>query len=119
MERDKFTCKVCGDKKTTLNIHHLKYIQGKDPWSYLNKDLVTVCEDCHGLLEEFKTRGLEFPEYPVLKLKAPNGDNCFYSKEGNGFLITILYKETGNSSCQHFSENITTSIIQFLNKLRK
>lgn len=47
MNRDKFTCKLCGDTETQLHVHHKEYINGNDPWDYDNKLLITICEDCH------------------------------------------------------------------------
>lgn len=51
MERDKFKCVCCRGADKTLNVHHSHYRKGADPWDYDDKDLMTVCEDCHGLLE--------------------------------------------------------------------
>ena len=52
MERDEWKCRFCGDKLTTLNVHHLKY---KDkPWNAPNEELITVCEDCHEIIEILK-----------------------------------------------------------------
>lgn len=53
MERDSFKCTQCGDKKSTLNIHHWKYT--KNPWDAPNSDLSTVCESCHKEIEESKS----------------------------------------------------------------
>lgn len=50
MERDDFTCKRCsrrGDDGATLNVHHKIYRKGRDPWDYVDTDLVTLCEECH------------------------------------------------------------------------
>lgn len=46
-ERDRFTCRGCAAEDKTLNVHHIKYIWGKDPWDYTNNHLVTLCDDCH------------------------------------------------------------------------
>jgi hypothetical protein len=48
MERDGFECQKCGDKQSTLNVHHLFYQRGKAPWEYDPSHLVTLCETCHG-----------------------------------------------------------------------
>lgn len=45
--RDEFRCITCGDKESTLNVHHLKYEKGFEPWDYDNKCLITLCESCH------------------------------------------------------------------------
>ena len=47
MERDNFQCQLCGDKETTLNVHHKYYDKDKKPWEYPDKSLVTLCKDCH------------------------------------------------------------------------
>lgn len=46
-ERDQWACTSCGDSTTELQVHHLKYINGKDPWEYENGNLQTLCSDCH------------------------------------------------------------------------
>ena len=59
MDRDKWTCKVCGRDTETLAVHHLVYIKGREPWDYPDKAFITVCENCHGRIhikwEETKT----------------------------------------------------------------
>lgn len=50
MQRDFFTCVLCEDKDSTLNIHHEIY-EG-EPWDAPNERLKTVCEHCHRMLEE-------------------------------------------------------------------
>lgn len=47
MERDGWSCQICDNKSKTLNVHHLFYEYGKDPWDYNNHQLVTLCEECH------------------------------------------------------------------------
>jgi len=47
LERDDWRCQSCGDKNVTLNVHHIFYKKGKDPWDYNDNILITWCEDCH------------------------------------------------------------------------
>jgi len=47
LERDNWTCQGCGDKKSTLHVHHKYYERGKLPWNYPITALVTLCEGCH------------------------------------------------------------------------
>lgn len=47
LERDEWTCQICSDKESTLNVHHRYYLHGKDPWEYPPEALETLCEDCH------------------------------------------------------------------------
>ncbi len=46
-QRDEFTCQRCFDDKSTLNVHHRRYIPGRDPWDYPDYLLITLCENCH------------------------------------------------------------------------
>ena len=51
MERDEFTCRHCRSKGKTLNVHHHFYKKGAMPWDYEDIDLITLCENCHEILE--------------------------------------------------------------------
>lgn len=46
-QRDGFACVACGDKSSTLHVHHWYYERGKDPWEAPDGDLETLCESCH------------------------------------------------------------------------
>lgn len=46
-DRDNWTCQSCDRVDLTLNIHHLKYLPGAEPWNYDNALLITYCELCH------------------------------------------------------------------------
>lgn len=47
MDRDGFACRECGDKGTTLNVHHGYYLKDHKPWEYPDESLRTLCEPCH------------------------------------------------------------------------
>jgi hypothetical protein len=47
LERDKFTCRRCGDKDSMLHVHHLKYRKNSYIWEAKGKDMITLCEKCH------------------------------------------------------------------------
>jgi len=57
MDRDSFTCTMCGDTKETLNVHHKDYENKKFPWDVSNENLITVCETCHQIIEGCKKSG--------------------------------------------------------------
>ncbi len=52
LERDNWTCQLCGDKEMTLHVHHLKY--SGNPWESETEDLITYCQCCHSLIEFLK-----------------------------------------------------------------
>lgn len=47
LNRDNFTCQICGCGDKTLHVHHVIYIPGRSIWEYEDNQLVTLCEDCH------------------------------------------------------------------------
>lgn len=65
-KRDNFTCQLCGKTKVGLNVHHIKYINGRDYWDYPDELLMTVCVDCHK-----KIHGLyDYSKKSITKTKA-------------------------------------------------
>jgi 5-methylcytosine-specific restriction endonuclease McrA len=56
-DRDKWTCRMCGDKATSLQVHHLKY--NGEPWEAKKADLITLCHDCHPEVEKMKKNGIK------------------------------------------------------------
>lgn len=53
-ERDGWACIKCGDSESTLHVHHVRYIPGKDPWDYKNHMLMTLCANCHEAEKEMR-----------------------------------------------------------------
>lgn len=47
LQRDSFTCQMCGDEKTELHVHHIKYTN--EPYDAPNENLQTLCKHCHYL----------------------------------------------------------------------
>lgn len=47
LERDNFTCRICGDKTKTLHVHHIEYDNKLNPWDIDDTKLITFCEVCH------------------------------------------------------------------------
>lgn len=47
MQRDNFSCQICGHKDKTLHVHHIHYEKDKKPWEHDESLLITLCEDCH------------------------------------------------------------------------
>jgi hypothetical protein len=45
LERDEFSCQICGDTESPLAVHHYKY--SGEPWEVEDKYLKTLCENCH------------------------------------------------------------------------
>jgi hypothetical protein len=60
LQRDKFTCVLCGDTRTTLHVHHTEY-KGS-PWDIDNEKLKTLCLHCHDVLHKL-------PTYQITKIE--------------------------------------------------
>lgn len=67
MNRDKFRCKLCKDDTTTLNVHHLSYEGGCEPWEYPLSNFETLCEHCHSEVEILK-EDTAFSDIKILKV---------------------------------------------------
>lgn len=46
LERDGYKCCICGNENK-LQVHHKRYIAGRNAWEYSQEDLVTLCNKCH------------------------------------------------------------------------
>ena len=68
LARDQYTCRNCRRQESdgvALQVHHMHYIYGLDPWEYKDSELVTLCESCHSEVHsQFKT--------PVYRLDGEN-----------------------------------------------
>ena len=40
-------CSKCGDTETPLEVHHISYRPGAEPWEYDLNELRVLCERCH------------------------------------------------------------------------
>jgi 5-methylcytosine-specific restriction endonuclease McrA len=50
MERAGWKCELCGNRTLTLHVHHTRYDRRRKPWQYENRELLCICEVCHGKL---------------------------------------------------------------------
>lgn len=57
-DRDKFSCRVCGNKNEMLSVHHKVYVFNTPPWEYDNDKLLTVCDICHKTLRDIEKKYL-------------------------------------------------------------
>lgn len=64
MNRDAFSCRNCRSKENTLHVHHGLYRKNTEPWDYDNSELVTLCEDCHKVVESRREILLKYTTHP-------------------------------------------------------
>lgn len=50
-DRDKWRCRFCFDNTIRLHVHHVEYAPGADAWAYPNTELLSLCEDCHWIMQ--------------------------------------------------------------------
>lgn len=91
LNRDEFTCRHCGDKETTLHVHHLRYKKKSDPWDYENEELITICEECHEI-EHLNLTSLE--RYLISCLRNRDEDSDVEFRKVLNVLIK-RFKENG------------------------
>jgi hypothetical protein len=56
LQRDNFTCLLCGDNETELHVHHKEYLNGHQPWGYELTNFATYCKHCHSAVEYISAR---------------------------------------------------------------
>lgn len=101
MQKANFTCELCMDSKSPLNVHHKEYFKGHEPWEYEVAQLAVLCESCHESHHD---------EFNLLKWL------CSYAPlNGSGSRINIAYLIAGflsadyegvlSISCHEHSDN--------------
>lgn len=57
LNRAGFACEDCGSTTKTLEVHHLHYIKGCEPWDYDWPHLSCYCSDCHEERQKIEKAG--------------------------------------------------------------
>jgi len=55
-QRDSFCCSNCGNDKLQIEVHHLDYELGHEPWEYPVEFLKTLCRHCHEQERSFREK---------------------------------------------------------------
>jgi hypothetical protein len=107
LNRDKFTCMLCGDKETELHINHKKYT--KEPWDAPSNDLETLCKHCHIIHHSTKEK-----VYEVVKIIAEDIIHIIYNNDLGTYYGTI---EDGifKYNCGFFYNSNVLNIINLSN----
>lgn len=51
LEDQDLRCDSCAEARP-LQVHHRRYIKGREPWEYEDEDLALLCAYCHGKTHE-------------------------------------------------------------------
>jgi hypothetical protein len=97
LNRDGFTCRNCWSGDKTLDVHHLIYLKGRDPWEYPLDHLLTLCHECHEEVEEDqKEQCFELGELFKLKITNTYSRQCtvalFRGAKGLDGLMYLLHE---------------------------
>lgn len=97
MERDNFTCCICSDTETQLQVHHKKYINGNMAWEYEDKELQTLCKHCHKVAEDLKKKDC----IPIIAYKKGYVDSeslaaFVIAQDSSGVIALHIYKVDEN-----------------------
>lgn len=82
LNRDSFTCQLCGDTKTFLHVHHMIYSSG-NAWDINNKHLITCCEKCHTFIEYVKKQKIADIKFPFKIIHKK------YPKDGDTLVVCV------------------------------
>ena len=87
LERDEYSCRVCGTKEITLHVHHTDYIKGRKPWEYPDEMLITLCEKHHKALHDGEAVLISEVIEDILEggIRCDTCDGAVTNKQGYGF----------------------------------
>ena len=75
-----------------LNVHHICYREGREPWEYEEQELVTLCPECHEKVHNESKIPVYDKKGKIIKI-AKICDRC----KGAGYIP--LYKNVQNGIC--------------------
>jgi len=56
LEAAGWKCQRCKCETKELQCHHLIYRKGVNPWDYFEGEIVALCNDCHKIVTDLKSR---------------------------------------------------------------
>lgn len=117
MERDNFLCKLCGNNKETLNVHHHLYEQGKDPWDYSDDVLETYCKKCHAVVEFLKTKTPSVTVVKIIWKESKDGFDLAYVIVLDKKKVILAILEFHHEKLIEILAHIPSNIIKLLSEI--
>lgn len=111
LQNDNFACKICGDTKSQLHVHHGAYLSGRKVWDYDPWMLHTLCAKHHEEAEEYiysmnEKIGSMKPTSENLELITQVALHIpFLSKEGRSAIESILGLTLNIAHLNHLLDN--------------
>jgi hypothetical protein len=88
LDKANFICELCQDTDETLQVHHLKYLKGKEPWEYDLDNFKCLCESCHKAITILSW--IEFKDiYKVFKQSIHGHNNVYIGYLNNEIKVLI------------------------------
>jgi hypothetical protein len=111
LERDKFTCQLCGDTETTLDVHHFCYHVSGDPWGVDDSCLTTYCRHCHEMVEKINWDKVSILKVRKIKISKELYQLFVYAiAEKHGKQIIVI---ENNEIKAFFSEKALSELVSF------
>lgn len=110
LERDEFTCLLCGDDSEELHVHHTRYVG--EPWECPNEHLQTLCKTCHSIVSNLKNSEIQYISKGVNHAVAIEDDELVHLiriNTDNLFTETIVTVNRRDDDIINFAGFITFS----------
>ena len=106
LSRDNNTCQFCGCQDKYMHVHHKQYWNGHLPWEYPDNMLVTLCEDCHSFMHQYKDKDCSIEIGQVYKMYHSDWTNtCIvYNVDYEKELVYTLECDDGAGESSIFGE---------------
>lgn len=69
--RDNFVCTICGTESKLLDVHHMWYTKGLEPWEEDNECYISLCRKCHEYVHNEGTKITKLITLAALKKGKP------------------------------------------------
>lgn len=106
MDRDGFRCFHCESNERTLHVHHIFYKKAAKAWEYEPENLITLCERCHGRIENYLdlarlSLSLPLPLHGIMHAVGDFISVCENADQGNVEPIIIERAFARLAYCMH------------------
>jgi hypothetical protein len=120
LDRDNYSCTVCGDTETELHVHHKKYKNGKAPWEYELDNFSTLCKYCHDFVTNYTKNNPEDDVIQYTKHNSSDGRLLYFvlaysEKESKYLLVSYEYSNTDGIWCfSCFEESFLNDVMRII-----
>ena len=86
-----YNCEACTNVNEQLQVHHINYIGGNEPWEYPNNNFLVLCDACHKKEHAYRDQALTNIYYAFEAVNLPidniinitNGINTLALRDNN------------------------------------